>query len=332
MTALIAPATGVAGRGRGSRGMVWVVLRVHQSALLFWLMLVAVVAGGLVWVAGPGADAAWAEYRAMGCGSGQPGLGCDFTGPALGRYDDILRVAESLMALAPVLVAAWAGGALIGRELENGTAKLAWTQSVTPAHWLAAKLAVPAALLTAGQLTLTLLHRLVWSSDPELHRTVGLRTWHDDSVFLANGTAATAHTLLALAVGVLGGLLLRRALPALAAATLAVLALSSRIGELRPHLWPADLATATDDYPETVGMIADGGALTSKGAHVPIPDCMGLPGCLSERDITGFYAHYHPTDHFWGLQLMETGLVLAVAALAVLASFWLLRRRTGAAV
>jgi hypothetical protein len=42
--------------------------------------------------------------------------------------------------------------------------------------------------------------------------------------------------------------------------------------------------------------------------------------------------HRHPASHFWPLQLVETGIVLAVAALATAAAFALLRRRTGAAV
>ncbi|MFF3347222.1 ABC transporter permease [Streptomyces sp. NPDC002779] len=327
MTAVTVRTTATAPRSRRPRGLVWVMLRVHRSALLFWLMLVAVAAGALLWAYGPGIDAAWAEYRDAGCGPGEPSLGCDLTGPAFARYDDILAAGGSLLGLVPLLTAAWAGGALIGRDLENGTAQWAWVQSVSPARWLAAKLAVPAALLTTGMLTLTLLHRLVWSSG-SLHRVMGWRSW--DGVYLANGTTATAYALLGLAVGALVGLLLPRALPALAVATLAVLALSDRLDALRPHLWPTDLVTATDDYPEHVGLIVEGGALTSDGAHVPIPDCMGMPGCLSERDITGFYAYYHPADHFWPLQLVETALVLAITAAAVWACFALLKRRTGA--
>ncbi|MBC2904039.1 ABC transporter permease [Streptomyces cupreus] len=332
MTAVTVRATATAPHSRGPRGLVWVMLRVHRSALLFWLMLVGLTAGALLWVYGPGADAAWAEYRDMGCGSGRPNLGCDFTGPAMGRYDDVLGVSGAVMYWVPLLTAAWAGGALIGRDMENGTARLAWVQSVSPARWLAAKLAVPAALLTAGMLTLTLLHRLAWTSDGKLHLTIGWRVWHDDTIFLANGSAATAYALLGLAVGALTGLLLPRALPALAVASLALVTLQNRIGELRPHLWPPDLVTATDDYPETAGLIVEGGALTRNGAHVPIPDCMGMPGCLTERDITGFYAYYHPAAHFWRLQLMETGIALALTAAAVLAASRLLKHRTGAAI
>ncbi|MET9968858.1 hypothetical protein ABZZ80_23740, partial [Streptomyces sp. NPDC006356] len=39
-------------------------------------------------------------------------------------------------------------------------------------------------------------------------------------------------------------------------------------------------------------------------------------------------ATYHPRSHFWPLQYVETGIVLAVAAAATLTAFAVLRRRT----
>ncbi|GAA4555502.1 ABC transporter permease [Streptomyces collinus] len=289
MSAAAVGAPAAARRFPEPRGLLLAMLRVHRTALLFWLGLVAVAAGALLWGLGPGADNAWAEYRASGCGGDSPGLGCDLPGPAYGRYETVVACAAGLLAVLPVLTGAWAGGALIGRELESGTADLAWTQSVTPARWLAAKLAVPALLLVPGTLAITLLHRALWASDSHVTHVLGWREWHDDSVFEANGILATAHPLAALALGVLAGLVVRRTLPALAAAALAVTALIYVLDEVRPHLWPMP------------------------------------PGTL-------VLMHGHPASHFWPLQLVETGIVLTLAALAVAVSFALLRRRTGAAV
>ncbi|MER7483532.1 ABC transporter permease [Streptomyces sp. NPDC126510] len=334
MTALdTVTAPAVIRRSSPSRGVLLAMLRLHRTALLFWVGLVAVAAGALLWAMGPGADAAWAEYRAMGCDLARPDLGCDFPGPANSRYQTAVAVGIGLVRLLPLLTGAWAGGALIGRELENGTAKLAWTQSVGPARWLAAKLAVPALLLVTGTLMLTLLHRMLWSSDRALI-DVGWRAWHDDGVFEINGTVAAAEALAALALGVLVGLLLRRSLPALGVAVLAVVSLVYVVGELRPHLWPVKtVATGLDDgTPGLDSMIVETGALTASGARVPIPSCSGEPGCDAGNGITHYYADYHPASHFWPLQLMETGLLLAVAALAAATAFVLLRRRTGAAV
>ncbi|MEU6527584.1 ABC transporter permease [Streptomyces sp. NPDC046928] len=331
MTAVTLETTAAADRRRGPRGLLWATLRVHRSALWFWVMLVAVGAGVLLWAYGPGADAAWAEYRSRGCLDGRPQLGCDMAGDAAGLYHSATALAGGLIGLVPFLTAAWAGAALIGRELESGTARLAWTQSVSPARWLAAKLAVPAALLVAGMLVLTLLHRLLFGSDGALRTTIGAADWYQSPAYEANGTLATAYALLGLAVGALAGLLLRRAVPALGTAVLALGALTIVLGDLRPYLWPVTTQTG-EEYPEWTGMVVDDGALTSGGARVSDPLCVDDARCLAEHDIVGYYRDFHPASHFWPLHLVETGIVLALAALAVLVSFRLLNRRTARAV
>ncbi len=332
MTALTLKKSTAAAPSRGPRGLLWALLRVHRSALWFWVMLVVVAAGALLWAYGPGSDAAWDEYRRTCDTTVQPDLACDRLGPAYGRYATALAVGTGLLGLAPLLTAAWAGGALIGRELENGTAQLAWTQSVSPARWLAAKLAVPAALLAAGTLVLTLLHRLVWSGERELRLATASRDWHQGPTFEANGTLATAYVLLGLAVGVLAGVLQRRALPALGIAVVGLALVSYAVGTFRQYLWPVRTLTAEDEYPPYIGMVVDEGALTSSGARIADPICVDDAKCLAEHDVVGFYRDFHPSSHFWPLQLVETGLVLTVAALAVLVAFRLLKRRTGAAV
>ncbi|MEV8551418.1 ABC transporter permease [Streptomyces glaucescens] len=330
MTAVTATAAPTAPPSRGPRGLTWLMLRLHRSALWFWLMLLATAAAALLWAYGPGADAARDEFRRMECGpTGTPSLSCDYAGPAYQDYDLALAVGAGLLYLAPLLTAAWAGGALIGRELESGTARLAWTQSVPPARWLAAKLAVPAALIAAGTSALTALHRLVWASDGELRE--GRREWHHDPSYLANGPLATAHTLLGLAVGVLTGLLVRRALPALAAALAAQLALLWALTSVRPRLWPAETVTGTEGHPGADGMIVEEGVVTAGGERIPDPACLEDIRCSAGREITALYQDYHPAGHFWPLQLAETGIVLALGALAVLAAFRLLRHRTGTA-
>jgi hypothetical protein len=335
MTALdTVTAPAVTRRTSPSRGLVLAMLRLHRTALLFWLGLVVVAAGALLWAMGPGADAAWAEYTDLGCDQARPNLGCDLPGPANSRYETAVAVGTGIIRLLPLLTGAWAGGALIARELENGTARLAWTQSVSPARWLAAKLAVPALLLVTGTLTLTLLHRMLWSSDRSVNSVMGWRAWHDDGVFEINGTIAAAEALAALALGVLAGMLLRRTLPALGVAVLTVMSLVYVLDALRPYLWPVKTTvTSLDDgTPGLDSMIVETGALTASGARVPIPSCAGEPGCEARTGITDYYIDYHPASHFWPLQLMETGLLLAVAALAGATAFVLLRRRTGAAV
>ena len=53
-----------------------------------------------------------------------------------------------MLAVVPAVIGVFWGAPLVARELETGTHRLAWNQSVTRTRWLAAKLGV-AVLATA---------------------------------------------------------------------------------------------------------------------------------------------------------------------------------------
>lgn len=280
-------------------------------ALWLWIGFVVAGSGGLVW-----------SYRSGGMSPvpGSDPFG-DFT---------TLHLTARLIALLPLAVAAFAGGALIGRELENGTAALAWTQSVSPARWLAAKLAVPALLLTAGTAALSLVFRWAWTSG-DADRAPG---WYERDVFLAGGPAGLAYVLLGLALGVLSGLLMRRALSGLGLAFFATLLPVVTLGMTRSRLWPTARWTGFEAARPPTGFDRhEVGVVTAGGELLPGRECnMDRVGdfeqCLRQNGFTDAYAVGHPASHYWPLQLVETGIVLALAALACWAAFALLRRRT----
>ncbi|MEH0419822.1 ABC transporter permease [Streptomyces sp. B21-083] len=335
MTALTATAPSARKQSRGSRGphgLTWTLLRVHRSALWFWVLYVALTAGVILWTYGPGANAALDELVRSGCRDGTPNLGCDTGSAHVSRWATGVGLGSSLITVAPFLIAAWAGGSLIGRELENGTAQLAWTQSVSPARWLAAKLAVPAVLIATGTLLLTALHRLMWASNPELTQWYGTWNWFDPQIFNANGTLATAYALTGLALGVLAGLVARRSLPGLGVGIVAVGILVQQFQSLRPHLWPTETRKSPVGFEDTVSMWAGKGSYTSTGARIPDLLCGDSASCVARNDVAGVYLDYHPASHFWPLQLVETGILLALVAVAALIAFAVLRRRTGALV
>lgn len=228
-------------------------------------------------------------------------------------------------------MAAWAGASLVARELESGTAQLAWTQSVSPVRWLTAKLAVPALALTLGGAVLVPLFRWVWSNNPDRLDD----GWSGFNTFVALGPATVAYALCALAVG---------ALMRPAAGT--------RAARPRRHPRP-DAAAQPDPGDPPRRPVAQGhpdrrhrGGLPHRawqlengvlvhGHRVANPDyghCVGTAArirrCAADHGITGHYAVYHPVSHFWPLHLVETGIVLAVATAATATAFRLLRRRT----
>ncbi|MGW2050368.1 ABC transporter permease [Streptomyces sp. NPDC001858] len=323
-------ATAPAAKGAPAPGTRWL-LRLHRPALYGWIGIVAVLGLALIWLWGPLTDTAiegWRQYRA--CDYGEA---CPYDQNAIVRYKSVYMYTTGALTALPFVVAAWAGAALFGRELEHGTAQLAWTQSLSPVRWLATKLAVPAVLVAAGTGLLVTLHRLMWSKGDGRIDTA--KNWHDSLTLHTNGPTTVALALTALAGGALAGLLLRRTLPALMLALGFVAALRVLADLVMPHLWPAvTWVTSIGDGYRSDGLQVDSGLVTSTGKHIADPGCG--PASISdtcaalytELDATGFYTSYHPESHYWPLQLTTTALLLAVAAAVTVAAFVLLRRTT----
>ncbi|MET9970611.1 hypothetical protein ABZZ80_33030, partial [Streptomyces sp. NPDC006356] len=220
---------------RGPRGLVWATLRVHRTALVFWGLALTAATVCLVWMYAiaddarrgnvPCAEPAHDGYPSC---SSVEGITVDDT------YSNGIGLLTTALSYVIFPVAAWAGGALIGRELESGTARLAWTQSVAPTRWLAARLAVPAVLLTAATGTVALLG--LWARQDDNPNLVG--DWYYPDVFLGTGPTAVAYPLAGLALGALAGLLLRRALPAAGVGFAAALLLYNLRGRDPPDNGP----------------------------------------------------------------------------------------------
>ncbi|MEV6169000.1 ABC transporter permease [Streptomyces sp. NPDC051954] len=331
MTALTAPAAAPASAQAPAPHLLRWLIRLHRPALYIWAALVVVTAATLLWLGGPLTDnavAAWREYNACRTAT------CAYDQDSILLYKDVYNYATFAVLVVPFLIAAWAGASLIGRELENGTDRLAWTQSVSPARWLAAKLALPATLVTAGTGLLVLLHHLAWSAGQRQIDTA--KPWHDSFTFYAGGPVTVALALTGLLAGALAGLVLRRSLAALGAGAVAVTALWLGINQALPHLWPTvTRLSSLRNGPSLEGMVVgDYGLMTSSGDRVADPRCGGVlvSECrpvMERLDATAYYADIHPASHYWPLQLTATAVVLAVAAVAALIAFRLVRRRTG---
>jgi len=149
----------------------------------------------------------------------------------LHRDDGTVRLWLGVLVLvAPGLIGMFWGAPLVAREFEEGTFRLAWTQSVTRTRWMAVKLAVVglASMAAAGLLSLL----VTWWSGP-LDRT----DLNQFATFDQRGIVPVGYAAFAFTFGVLAGGLIRRTLPAMFA-TLAVF-VAVRLTEfswLRPRL------------------------------------------------------------------------------------------------
>lgn len=143
------------------------------------------------------------------------------------------------VAVVPAVLGAFWGAPLVARELEAGTHRLVWNQSVTRTRWLATKLGLTTLVAAAavGGLTLAV-HRWSRSLDGALSDGQGsLPSRMTPVSFAMRGIAPVSYAVFAVVLGVTVGLLLRRTVPAMAV-TLALFAFVQIAAPLwvRPHL------------------------------------------------------------------------------------------------
>ncbi|MDX5573826.1 hypothetical protein [Streptomyces sp. ID01-9D] len=316
------------------RGSVRVLLRLHRRSLWSAGAFLAAVAAALV-AAVLRADHLVEDFAKSGCTTTGSLRSC--FQPARSYADSMLEVSRisdyaSLVLVAlPAVVGAFVAGPLIAREGENGTFRLSWTQSVSPVQWLTARLTTSAMLVVPGTLALTAV--LAWAR-PQTGVEYPAE-WYELDTFLASGTVPVAHVLLALALGALIGLRLRRTVPAMAVSLVISGLVTVALVRLRDSLWSVtrDIFVPSSGYiwPDRAAVV-EWGYITSGGDRLPADICtnaLDLGVCRSEHAVTHGYLEYHPASHYWPLQLVETGILLALAALAVFAAFRVLRRLHG---
>lgn len=262
----------------------------------------------------------------------------------------------------PALLGMFWGAPLIARELESGTYRLAWTQSVTRRRWLLVRVALvgAAALAVAG-----LASWLVswWFAPLD---AVNLNRF-DPSVFTARGIVAIGYAGFAFALGVACGALMRRTLPAMVAALLGFVA--TRIAFtlwMRPHLLPAKQVLVSTTLGKGVAFLPK--LVSVVAAPPPIPNAWMVSAALVGRThqaLTTAQLHdlllricptlttdlskngapsvgcqvalshqvrqlvtYQPPSHYWPLQALETGIFLVAGSALVGATVWAIGRRT----
>jgi hypothetical protein len=147
--------------------------------------------------------------------------GCSARGDCPGAISQYLNNDSTLRTWLGVLVVAgpgilgvfW-GAPMVARELEAGTFRLAWTQSVTRTRWLVIKLSLVglASMTAAGLLSLI----ITWWASPLDRAHMDIFSTFDERDIVPIGFALFAFVL-----GVIAGLIIHRTLPAMAATLVA---------------------------------------------------------------------------------------------------------------
>jgi ABC-2 family transporter len=199
---------------------------------------------------------------------------------ALRGHEKVLAaiLGPTLLAI-PALLGMFWGAPLVAREVESGTYRLAWTQSVTRRHWLSVKVALVgvAALAVAG-----LASWLVswWFAPLDAVNKNGF----DPSVFTERGVVAIGYAGFAFALGVAAGTVMRRTLPAMAATLLGFVAV--RIAFTfwaRPHLLASRHALFSLTQGKGVGFIGTPSTVTVVASPPTIPNAWAISATLVDH-------------------------------------------------
>jgi hypothetical protein len=328
------------------RRMAGVTWRQHRIALAG----VAVLLGALaIWLWTTGTTLHHAYAAAVACHPASS-LTCQnlintFNISAENHFMGSNRPGGILLQLVPALIGAFAGASVLARELETGSFRFTWTQGFGRWRWVLAKLVALAVVLAAATAAMGVL--VSWYYQPEfgtgsqgLYQTSPLVT-----LFSLREVTFPAWTLATFATGALAGMLIRRVVPAIVA-TLAVYAGLAFVtaGSLREHyLTPVVTTSNNFNMPgaSTAWVISQWftkGGRFAFGGNPPLSIlnqfCSASSGkngpsfapCLTPHGYTQ-WTSYQPASRFWPFQLIEGGWLLALSALLIAATIYLVHRR-----
>jgi hypothetical protein len=328
--------------------MTWLVWRQRRGEAIG----VALVLAGLGLVALPAGmhlHQVAAAFTLDRCQTASPSAAC---APVLGAFDAIARLLTGVvpwLSFLPGLLGVFIGAPLIAREIDEGTWRLAWSQSVTRWRWLRAQLTGAGLLVTAGAAGLTII--FMWWLNP--WDNINGRFAND--AFDTYGLIPAAWSVCVFGIGVLAGTLARRVVPAMAITLGTYLAVRMPIEfHFRSHylapvtLWgappsyslpPGDLQLAfgtvaphshhiltAQQYEQVQYLAKSAAAQTHPAASSYDAQLAQFNHYLSIHGYTQSFT-YQPASRFWAFQGIETAICLVLAALAIGIACHLLLRR-----
>jgi hypothetical protein len=194
--------------------MIWLTYRQYRTQLLVVFGALGAIAVALA-ITGPHLVHLY-DTTVAHCGNQND---CAIAQSAFDKNDGLLQELGPAMLVVPALLGMFWGAPLVARELETGSYKLAWTQSASRTRWFVVKLVLVglAAVTDAGLLSLM----VTWWSSP--FDTIAGNTM-SPSHFDRRDVVPLGYAAYAFALGVTAGILIRRTLPAMAAALAAFIA------------------------------------------------------------------------------------------------------------
>jgi ABC-type transport system involved in multi-copper enzyme maturation permease subunit len=330
--------------------MMWFAWRTQRLQLI----VAAVAAAGFMgwlYLTGSHEHSAWVALNQHHCMSAHQESDCNHLWSVFSNADRWTDGNIFILNAIPALLGLLFGAPLVAREIEQGTNRFAWSQSITRGRWLAFKLTLGLAFTA---LIMAILIPVVgwWADAAETGSHIVPKTF--DIV----GIVPLFYGLFAFMLGAALGSLIRRTGWSIAVGVAAFAGVRLGVDSIRVHFAPLALSATKYAFSSGPGAV-DNGWIQNSG-FVPIDRLTPKPGqtwqsadtvfnrCINkvqhlhpqqnfsqvvydkQSAFCGAYTHLHfvyqyqPLSNFWRVQGVESGLyfgatlvLLAVTVLAV---------------
>ena len=325
--------------------MTWLMLRQYRVHIVALLALTALLAIGMV----AAADYATRIRAELGVDTCAPlpntNVNCVQLDTEWRRRVGSLNYLFYSLYVLPGLVASYVGGPLFAVEFERGTHRLMWTQSISRVRWAAVKLSVVLLAAIAAGLVLA-------PFGSEQQAFLGGSSRRPFETFEIEGPALVSYFAFGLAAGAFVGAWSRRIITGMFVGLLVFGVARVGIHNLRPmYEEPATAAfPGYQGYPYQpsaippdawlLGVVAfdtEGRPVSQERLNALTQEFIATSHGISTQtsnDTTYLLEHgvirrwaYQPADRFWTFQLIEAGIFSGLAAVFVLLTLWLVRRR-----
>lgn len=341
--------------------MTWLIWRQHRYEILGLLIGAVLIAAAMVY----GADFAPRIRAELGVDTCRPLPTTNANCANLSNQASDLLAPFRLLVIAlfflPAVVSAFVGGPLFARDLERGTHRLVWTQSITRTRWAAAKLltllgvgAAAGAIVASvggrasainGVSTNTFQSFAISSVGTDVP-TNALQNFQTFQNFDFEGPAFVSYVVFAIAIAAFVGTLSRRILVGMFAGLLLFGVV--RLGvwyELRPNYEPPIAVVYSADTPFPQARVPVGAWVVrndfvdAEGRVVPQDRIRALSEAFRPQpprfEALPYFAEngayqrvrFQPADRYWRFQWTEGLLFLALAGGFGAMTLLLLKRR-----
>jgi ABC-type transport system involved in multi-copper enzyme maturation permease subunit len=329
------------------RRITWVTWRQHRTALTGMAVLSVAIAV-CVWLAGLHLHHAY--VAAIACHPASSFACSNLINAFNGTYTLLAKGIP--LQVVPALIGAFVGAPVLAREIESGSFRFTWTQGFGRGRWTLGKLVTLGVAVTAVTGAMAVLFS--WYYQPyfpagnrALYTGNGIATssLFAPGLFDLRGVTFAAWTLVAFAIGVLAGVLIRRVVPAIVTTLVAYTGLAVVTGGFLRQRYLAPLITSKLNIPYSSWVISQQwvtksglpasqhvlnqvllGAPPSFGGKGGVPQSLSAWQYLAQHGFTQLTT-YQPADRFWPFQWIEGGWLFALSLLLMGVAVWLVHRR-----